>query len=288
MAAVVYQDFRAAGAQKRPRTDGAGGEGDWVCPNCGNNNFSFRSTCNMRKCGASRPTAGSDLLQRTVIAPPLYDPLQPSQFISASTSPVIPNFPASAYGAPQYLAQPAQFVGQLAPQPLAVSYVPGPGYGVPTAASPPPSMLPGTVVPGGGYGGAPIDGTGMAGRMMMAARGQPMYTEDVSRKRRGGPDSQVDGDWVCPNCGNNNFAFRTSCNMRKCGTAKPAAAKTSFQRPEVSAARQQDGTAPDGSWTCKQCGNVNYPFRTKCNRRNCGAERTDGELPQDLGVEEAQ
>eukprot|EP00959_Pyramimonas_sp_CCMP1952_P175465 3666997-Pyramimonas_sp.AAC.1 len=33
-----------------------------------------------------------------------------------------------------------------------------------------------------------------------------------------------------------------------------------------------DEVAPDGSWSCK-CGNVNYPFRTKCNRRNCGLDR---------------
>ena len=31
--------------------------------------------------------------------------------------------------------------------------------------------------------------------------------------------------------------------------------------------------SPDGSWTCKACGNVNYPFRTTCNRRNCGVEK---------------
>lgn len=30
-----------------------------------------------------------------------------------------------------------------------------------------------------------------------------------------------DNDWTCPNCGNQNFAFRNVCNMRKCGTPKP-------------------------------------------------------------------
>ncbi|KAI4354710.1 hypothetical protein L6164_003555 [Bauhinia variegata] len=31
--------------------------------------------------------------------------------------------------------------------------------------------------------------------------------------------------------------------------------------------------APDGSWTCNECGNLNYPFRNVCNRKECGAEK---------------
>jgi len=30
---------------------------------------------------------------------------------------------------------------------------------------------------------------------------------------------------------------------------------------------------PEGSWKCEQCGNINYPFRTKCNKQNCGADK---------------
>lgn len=30
---------------------------------------------------------------------------------------------------------------------------------------------------------------------------------------------------------------------------------------------------PDGSWKCEKCNNINYPFRTKCNRQNCGADK---------------
>lgn len=29
----------------------------------------------------------------------------------------------------------------------------------------------------------------------------------------------------------------------------------------------------EGSWKCDQCNNINYSFRTKCNRQNCGAEK---------------
>ncbi len=40
-----------------------------------------------------------------------------------------------------------------------------------------------------------------------------------------------------------------------------------------------EGPPPDGSWTCESCGNVNYPFRTKCNRRNCGADKPTESKP---------
>jgi hypothetical protein len=36
-----------------------------------------------------------------------------------------------------------------------------------------------------------------------------------------GPDGASEGDWLCPKCGNTNFAFRGTCNMRKCGASKP-------------------------------------------------------------------
>lgn len=30
---------------------------------------------------------------------------------------------------------------------------------------------------------------------------------------------------------------------------------------------------PEGSWKCEKCNNINYPFRTKCNRQNCGEDK---------------
>lgn len=34
-----------------------------------------------------------------------------------------------------------------------------------------------------------------------------------------------------------------------------------------------ESNMPEGSWKCEKCNNINYPFRTKCNRQNCGAEK---------------
>jgi hypothetical protein len=88
-----------------------------------------------------------------------------------------------------------------------------------------------------------------------------------------GPDGASEGDWLCPKCGNTNFAFRGTCNMRKCGASKPTKVVGYGNGPPPRPLPVSQGPPPDGSWTCESCGNVNYPFRTKCNRRNCGAEK---------------
>ncbi|CAI7856202.1 unnamed protein product [Closterium sp. NIES-53] len=49
--------------------------------------------------------------------------------------------------------------------------------------------------------------------------------------------------------------------------AAPAPLPAHPPPPRVQAA------APDGSWACSECGNVNYPFRSHCNRRHCGRPR---------------
>ena len=36
------------------------------------------------------------------------------------------------------------------------------------------------------------------------------------------------GDWTCPRCGNANYAFRATCNMRRCGAPRPFGAAAGF------------------------------------------------------------
>ena len=103
-----------------------------------------------------------------------------------------------------------------------------------------------------------------------------------------------EGDWLCPSCGNTNYSFRTTCNMRKCGAPKPtaqppaptgAAGTPGGSRRGADVAVPGAASPPTGSWTCVSCGNVNYPFRTQCNKRSCGAARpqpaTDGAKAMD-------
>lgn len=168
----------------------------------------------------------------------------------------------------------------------------------PFGVAPPQSYAPqGTYImsgmPGPGYG-APVDNYGMS-RVPLVMEGPPLgrppmpYSapQDAKRKRRGGPDGGSEGDWKCPSCGNVNFAFRVTCNMRDCSEPRPAEVPLPFQgappNPRFNGGPVRPPTQrqapPEGSWTCK-CGNVNYPFRTHCNRKNCGEEKpTDAAAP---------
>lgn len=94
----------------------------------------------------------------------------------------------------------------------------------------------------------------------------------------GGPSG--DG-WTCPQCGNNNFAHRAVCNMRKCGAPRPQPGMGNMlmqaapaQRPPMMQMPARDDA--QGGWTCLKCGNKNYANRDVCNMRKCGAPRPGG------------
>jgi len=106
------------------------------------------------------------------------------------------------------------------------------------------------------------------------------------------------GPWTCPSCGNKNFQNRMACNRKSCGIPRPAhlggspmpsfvqmpmgggyGQQVAYAMPRMAQGRMMPtpvmmpagGSAPDGSWTCRQCQNVNWPLRTVCNKKDCGA-----------------
>jgi len=90
-----------------------------------------------------------------------------------------------------------------------------------------------------------------------------------------------DGDWICPACGNNNFADRMVCNMRKCGAPRPGVGQFFQQIPmqmmqmqaQMQQAQMQQAMPMRQDWTCPACGNNNFADRMVCNMRKCGAPR---------------
>ncbi|KAF2286485.1 hypothetical protein GH714_017293 [Hevea brasiliensis] len=232
-------DNRNSSAAKRARTDGSRREDDWTCPSCGNVNFSFRTTCNMRNCTQPRP---ADHNSKSAAKP-----MQAPQSYSSSA----PYVGGSAY---HY-----NYSSRLSA---------GSPYR-PLHMSGPPPFSGGSMMGNGGMYGMPplMDRYGLGMPMGPAAMVWPrpgFFPDDKSLKK--GADATRDNDWTCPKCGNVNFSFRTVCNMRKCNTPKPGSQPAKSEKNS----RQK---MPEGSWKCEKCNNINYPFRTKCNRQNCGAEK---------------
>ncbi|CAL9125248.1 unnamed protein product [Musa textilis] len=120
-----------------------------------------------------------------------------------------------------------------------------PGYG-PFSAYGPPGLM-------GGYGYGPdptMDSYGYGYRgspipLPGPWSGEELPDNSTSRKRRGGPDGSFEGDWTCPKCGNINFAFRTTCNM-KCGAPRPTLASNHIDKM-CQRLQKEAGPAPNAA-----------------------------------------
>ncbi|KAL3655987.1 hypothetical protein CASFOL_000383 [Castilleja foliolosa] len=264
-------DSRNSSAAKRARTDGGRREDDWTCPSCGNVNFSFRTTCNMRNCTQPRPADHNSKFA--------VKPMQAHHGYSSLSPYSRPGAPSSMYmGVPPYGSS---MVNGTSMPPYDVPFSGGSAYhhynygdrlsgGSPFRSlhlSGGPPYANGSMMGNGGMYGLPplMDRYGLGLPMSPSMGPRPgFFTEGKSPKKAG--DGTRGNDWACPKCGNINFSFRTVCNMRSCNTAKPGSQSSK-------SGRNSKPDMPEGSWKCEKCNNINYPFRNKCNRQNCGADK---------------
>jgi len=94
----------------------------------------------------------------------------------------------------------------------------------------------------GGYGAAPSKGGGKGKSFSPYA--PPAANYGGAPAQPAGGKELKEGDWMCPGCGNHNFASRVNCN--RCGEIKQG--------------------MKNGDWICRSCKNHNFASRTACNK----------------------
>ncbi|KAK1322754.1 RanBP2-type zinc finger protein [Acorus calamus] len=209
-------DNRNSSAAKRARTDGSRREDDWTCPSCGNVNFSFRTTCNMRNCTQPRPVDhNSKSTAKPLQAPPSYSP---------SAAYMNSGAPSSMYFGAPYGS--SLFNGSSMP-PYDFPFSGGSGYHYdygsrlsvgspygPLHLSAPPPYSSGSMLGSGGMYGVPpmMDRYGLGFPMGQSTMGlRPgVFPDENSQKKSAGMST---------------FAARmihmTKCNRQNCGADKP-------------------------------------------------------------------
>lgn len=245
-------------------------EGDWTCPSCGNHNFASRKVCN--RCGGPKPPPpGANAKEGDWICPACENHNYASRQACNRCGHPKPGTFAAGMGGMMGMAmggwqggkgggwqgggfQGGGFQGGK-------GCMGGKGGMGQAAAAGPGGMRPGDWICGscGNHNYASRDNCNKCG----APKSQQNTGFGGAMMKGGGPRSAPygmamqppgmrPGDWICPSCGNHNYASRDNCN--KC--QHPKSAPVSFRQ---------------GDWMCPNCGNHNYASRTNCNK--CGTAK---------------
>merc|ERR1719230_668401 len=79
----------------------------------------------------------------------------------------------------------------------------------------------------------------------------------------GMPKGGEPGDWLCPGCGDHQFARNIIC--RQCQTPNPMGGK---------GGRDKQQLPRTGDWICPACGDLQFMKNERCNR--CNADKPSG------------
>lgn len=79
-------------------------------------------------------------------------------------------------------------------------------------------------------------------------------------------------DWICPQCGNDNFGSRDKC--KKCGCFRSKALKSNSN---------SDLVIKKGDWNCS-CGELNFASRTNCRKCNKEKNNTNKDNQQKIEI----
>eukprot|EP00930_Biecheleria_cincta_P026122 TRINITY_DN1846_c0_g1_i4.p1 TRINITY_DN1846_c0_g1~~TRINITY_DN1846_c0_g1_i4.p1 ORF type:complete len:316 (-),score=63.70 TRINITY_DN1846_c0_g1_i4:240-1187(-) len=202
-------------------------QGDWFCASCGDHQFARNAAC--RKCGAPKSDTAEDA---------------PGGFNMAALS--APSFGGGGGG-----AQPAMPGDWNCPACGDHQFA---RNSVCRKCGSPKDGAGGAGAFGGGGGG----GAAALMASVMAAMGGGKGA--LGGKGKGGKGQMVEGDWICPSCGDHQFARNQAC--RKCGAAK-----------DDGAVLQQHSNAKllPGDWICPGCGDHQFQRNMQC--RKCGMDK---------------
>jgi len=201
-------------------------QGDWICKSCKNHNFANRQVCN--KCQAPRPAdaggpaphGGKGAMQSGGGAYGGCGGYGPCGGGGGMMYGGGGGYGPNGKGGMMYGGGGGMMYGPCGGGKGGMMYGGGPVYGAPQP------MAYGCMGSKGMVQIVPFHG--MMGGAMPSASSKPMK----------------EGDWMCPSCGNHNFASRVNCN--KCNVVRAG-----FK---------------DGDWICKDCKNHNFKSRTECNK----------------------
>jgi|EP00927_Polykrikos_kofoidii_P077297 hypothetical protein len=227
-----------------------GAPGPWTCPACSNKNFQGRTVCNRKGCSQPMPMGG------------------------------VQNMQGGGTGAMNMMRlMSMQQQMQAFQQLFAASQAAAAGKG---ASAPPPEGS--WVCSSCSNVNWPLR-TSCNNKSCNLARevtdaGPPPKPACVPAKQTG---SAPEGSWVCASCSNTNWPLRTTCNNKQCGLPReqadggpPEGANTFAPVPHTLGnvgkghSTNGGGGDPEGSWSCPECGNINWPLRTICNKKGCG------------------